>query len=91
MNRFNEKKLETAPDNPSMGDINDTTASNQEKNKEWYGTIPEILRNVPQKCRSGTSISFNSASLTYTLHSWLHKTLAQKIVVTMTAIRKYFL
>ena len=33
MNRRNEKKLGTAPDNSSMGDINDITASTQEKTK----------------------------------------------------------
>ena len=33
MNWLNEKKLETAPDNPSMGDINDITASTQEKKR----------------------------------------------------------
>ena len=33
MKRLNEKKLETAPDNPSMGDINDITASTQQKTK----------------------------------------------------------
>ena len=31
MNKLNEEKLGTAPDNPSMGDINDITASTQEK------------------------------------------------------------
>ena len=31
MNGLNEKKLGTAPDNPSMGNINDITASTQEK------------------------------------------------------------
>ena len=33
MNRLNEKKLGTAPDNPSMGNINDITASTQEKRR----------------------------------------------------------
>ena len=31
MNKLNERKLETDPDNPSMGDVNDITASTQEK------------------------------------------------------------
>ena len=31
MNRLNGKNLGTAPDNPSMGDINDISASTQEK------------------------------------------------------------
>ena len=31
MKRLNEKNLGTAPDNPSMGDINDITASTQGK------------------------------------------------------------
>ena len=45
MNRLNEKNLGTAPDNPSMGDIDDITASTQEKTKsdteqfrKFYGT-----------------------------------------------------
>ena len=33
MNRLNEKELGTAPDNPGMGDINDNTASTQERTK----------------------------------------------------------
>ena len=33
MNRLNEKNLRTAPDNHSMGDINDITASTQEKTR----------------------------------------------------------
>ena len=33
MNRLNEKNLGTAPDNHSMGNINDITASTQEKTK----------------------------------------------------------
>ena len=45
MNRLNEKKLGTAPDNPGMGDINDITASTQKRTKsdteqyrKFYGT-----------------------------------------------------
>ena len=45
MNRLNEKNLETAPDNPNMGDINDITVSIQEKTRSdrehfrrYYGT-----------------------------------------------------
>ena len=41
------------------------------KNKEWYGTIPENLRNVPQKCRSWSSTSFNSADKIYIAHTLL--------------------
>ena len=45
------------------------------KNKEWHGAIPQILRNVPQKCRSWSSTSFNSANKNYTSHThyWLPK------------------
>ena len=46
MNRLNEKNLRAAPYNPSMGDINDITASTKEKKHEWHGTISGILRNV---------------------------------------------
>ena len=45
MNRLNEKNLGTAPDNPSMGNINAITVSTQEKTKsdteqfrKFYGT-----------------------------------------------------
>ena len=54
MNRLNEKNLGTAPDNPSMGDINDITASTQEKaksNKEhvrkFYGTYHKSVAADP--------------------------------------------
>ena len=33
MNRLNEKNVGTAPDNPSLGDINNITASTKENNK----------------------------------------------------------
>ena len=33
MNRLNEKRLETAPDNRSMGDVNDITASTKAKTR----------------------------------------------------------
>ena len=33
MNGLNEKKLETAPDNPSKGDVNDITASIRAKTR----------------------------------------------------------
>ena len=33
MNRLNEKNVGTAPNNPSMGDINDLTASTEEKTR----------------------------------------------------------
>ena len=46
------KKLGTAPDNPGMGDINDITASTQEKTRSDTEQFREILRNVPEKCRS---------------------------------------
>ena len=45
MKRLNDKKPRTAPENPSMGDINDITASTQEntrsdtkESREIYGT-----------------------------------------------------
>ena len=45
MNRLKEKNLGTAPDNPSMCEINDITASTQEKTRsdaeqfrKFYGT-----------------------------------------------------
>ena len=71
-NRLNEENIGKAPDNPSMGDINDITAST---NKEWHGTFPEILRNVPQRSSSWSRTSFNSANINYTLdtHYWLRK------------------
>ena len=54
MNRLNEKKLGTAPDNPGMGDINDITASTQEKTKsdtekfqKFYGTYHKSVAADP--------------------------------------------
>ena len=74
MNWLKEENLGTVPDNQSMGNINDIIASTQEKT-EWYGTIVESLRNVPQRCRSWSSASFNSANIKHTsrTHYWLPK------------------
>ena len=74
MNWLNEENLGTVPDNHSMGNINDIIASTQEKT-EWYGTIVESLRNVPQRCRSWSSTSFNSDNIKHTsrTHYWLPK------------------
>ena len=54
MSRQNEKKLETAPDNPSMGDVNDITASTQEKTRsdteqfrKIYGTYHKSVAADP--------------------------------------------
>ena len=54
MIRLNEKNLRTAPDNPSMGDINDITASTQEKTRsdreefrKFYGTYRKIVAADP--------------------------------------------
>ena len=54
MNRLIEKKLETAPDNPSMGNINDITASTQEKTRsdteqfqKFYGTYHKSVAADP--------------------------------------------
>ena len=71
MIRLNEKKLGTAPDNPGMDDINDITASTQEKTRSDTEQFREILRNVPEKCRSWSSTSFNSANIKYTSHTLL--------------------
>ena len=46
-----EEKLGTAPDNPGMGDINDITASAQERTKsdmEQCGNSTERTRKVSQ-------------------------------------------
>ena len=54
MNRLNEEKLGTAPDNPGMGDINDITASAQERTKsdmeqlwKFYGTYQKSVAADP--------------------------------------------
>ena len=54
MNRLNEENLGTAPDNPSMGDISDITASTQEKTRsdteqfrKFYGTYHKIVAADP--------------------------------------------
>ena len=53
-NKLNEKKLETAPDNPSMADIIDITASIQEKTRsdteqfrQFYGTYHKSVAADP--------------------------------------------
>ena len=54
MNRLNEKNLKTAPHNPSMGDINEITASTQEKTgsdteqfRKFYGTYHKSVAADP--------------------------------------------
>ena len=54
LNKLNEEKLGTAPDNPSMGDINDITASIQEKTRsdteqfrKFYGTYHKSVAADP--------------------------------------------
>ena len=54
MNRMNEKKLGTSPDNPGMGDINGITASTQERTKsnteqfrKFYGTYQKSVAADP--------------------------------------------
>ena len=54
MNRLNEKSLGTVPDNPSMGDINDISASTQEKTRsdtekfrKTYGTYHKSVAADP--------------------------------------------
>ena len=54
MNRLNEKKLGTAPDNPSMGNINNITASTREKTesdteqfRKFYGTYHKSVAADP--------------------------------------------
>ena len=54
MNRLKEKKLETTPDNPGMGDINDITGSTQERTKsnteqfrKLYGTYQKSVAADP--------------------------------------------
>ena len=54
MNRLNEENLRTAPNNHSMGDINDITASTQEKTRsdteqfrKNYGTYHKSVAAEP--------------------------------------------
>ena len=54
MKRLNKKNLGTAPDNPSLGDINDITASTQEKTKndteqfrKFFGTYHKSVAADP--------------------------------------------
>ena len=49
MNWLNEKKLGTAPDNPSMGDTHDINASTQEKTRsdtEQFRKVYETYHKV---------------------------------------------
>ena len=54
MKRLNEENLRAAPDNPSMDDINDITASTQEKTRsdtkqlwKFYGTYHKSVSADP--------------------------------------------
>ena len=54
MNRLNEKNLGPAPENPSVGDINDITASTQEETRsdteqlrKFYGTYHKSVATDP--------------------------------------------
>ena len=54
MNRLNEKNSTIAPDNPSMGDTNDITASTQEETRgdteqfrKFYGTYHKSVSADP--------------------------------------------
>ena len=54
MKRLNEKKPGTAPDNPSMRDINDITVSTQDETRsdtgefrKFYGTYHKIVAADP--------------------------------------------
>ena len=68
MNRLNDKNLGTAPDNQSMGDINDITASTQEKTKsgteqvrKFYGTYHKSVAADP--------VLHSTLPTKYTLHT----------------------
>ena len=75
MKRLNEKKTRKSPRYPQYRWHQRHYCFHPGKNTEWHGTIPENPRNVPQKCRSWTSIWFNFANIKYTSHThyWLPK------------------
>ena len=70
MNRLNEKKLETAPDNPSMGDVNDITPSTQEKtrsDKEDFRNSTERTTKVAQLIQYFIQLCQHKVYFTHTL------------------------
>ena len=87
MNRLNEEKLETAPDNPSMGEINDITASTRAKTRsdtEDFRNSTERTTKVSQLIQYFIQLwqqkIYLSLSLSYThthththTHYWLLK------------------
>ena len=75
MNRLNEKKLETAPDNPSMGDVNDITASTRAKTRsdtEDFRNSTERTTKVSQLIQCFIQLCQRKIYFTHT-HYWLRK------------------
>ena len=79
MNGLNRKKLETALDNPSMGDVNDITASTRAK-----------TRNDTEDFRNSTERTTKVSQLIqYFIQLCQHKMyITHTILITQTQIRR---
>ena len=70
MNGLNEKNLGTAPDNPSMGDINDITASTLEKQgviRNNSGNSTECITKVSELNQYFIQLCQHKEYITHTL------------------------
>ena len=75
MKRLNEEKLETAPDNPSMGDANDITASTRAKTRsdtEDFRNSTERTTEVSRLIPYFIQLCQHKIYFTHT-HYWLPK------------------
>ena len=70
MNKLNEEKLGTAPDNPGMGDINDITAFTQGKirsDTEQFRKFRECITKVSQLNQYFIQLCQHKIYVTHTL------------------------
>ena len=75
MNRLNEKKLETAPDNPSIGNVSDITASTRAKTRsdtEDFRNSTERTTKVSQLIQYFIQLCQHKIYFTHTNY-WLPK------------------
>ena len=77
MNRLNEENLGTAPDKPSMGDINDITASTRKK----HGVIRKISGNSTECITKVSQLNQNFIQLCQLKEYITHTLLIAKIQI----------
>ena len=79
MNRLNEENLETAPDNPSMDDVNDITASTRAKTR----SDTEDFRNSTERTTKVSQL------IQYFIQLCQHKIyFTHTLVIAQTQIRR---